>query len=218
MIQSGRDVILSKTASYKPSGSFQMVVPTGAVTTIAAGDFTNAGQLFNFRWDSATKNAYVHYIGAKFILTTAYTTAQETACHLVLASAFTVDGTNGTAVDCGSTVAATGKLRETFAKSVIGAGDVRVATNAAITAGTHTLHANAFSTLSGFSGAVGDTIPRSTAGAADGFGTLFDSREFGAPLVFDEDSGFVIINGPTMGAVGVGKWYFKVIWDEGTDN
>jgi hypothetical protein len=208
--------LLDRTASYLPQGSFQMDIPTGAVTVIAAGTAT-AGQLFVFRWDHATVKAYVRYIGAKFILTTAYTTAQETACELFLASAFTVDGTNGTAVDCGSTVTGTGKLRKNMAKSVIGAGDVRVADASAITAGTHTLHINAFSSLSGFMGTVGDTIPRSTSGAADGFGTLYDSRDFGYPLVFGEDEGFIIRNGPVMGAVGVGKWRFKVIWDEGTD-
>ena len=213
----GRQKILQRTAYYNPVGSFQMSVPTGAVTIIAAGT-ASAGHLFYFRWDSATLNAYVHYIGAKFILTTAYTTAQETAVDLYLCSAFTVDGTDGTAVDAGSTVTGTGKLRKTFAKSVIGAGDVRVATAAAITDGTSTEHINRFSSLSGFMGTVGDTIPRSTAGVGDGYGTLYSSRDNdGIPLVFGEDEGFIIKNGPVMGAVGVGKWDFKVIWDEGTD-
>ena len=210
----GRQKILQRTAYYNPVGSFQMSVPTGAVTIIAAGT-ASAGHLFYFRWDSATLNAYVHYIGAKFILTTAYTTAQETAVDLYLCSAFTVDGTDGTAVDAGSTVTGTGKLRKTFAKSVIGAGDVRVATASAITDGTSTEHINRFSSLSGWSGTVGDTIPRT--GDGDGYGALYDSREWGMPLVFGEDEGFIIKNGPVMGAVGVGKWDFKICWDEGTD-
>src|SRR5687767_8153030 len=112
----GRQKIAERATLYNAVGSFQMTIPTGAVAGIAAGDFTNAGQLFNFRRDSETRNAYVHYLGAKFITTTAFTTAQEVGCGLVLASAFTVDGTNGTAVDCGSTVVATGKVRETLAK------------------------------------------------------------------------------------------------------
>ena len=185
--------------------------------TIIAARTATAGQLFVYRWASTALIAYVHRILAKFTLTTAYTTPQETGCDLILASSFTVDGTNGTAVDCGSTVAATGKKREIFAKSVIGAGDVRVADASAITAGTHVLHANPIATLSDWSGAVGDTVPRSTSGAKSGYGTLYDSADHGGqPLPFDEASGFVIRNMLLMGAVGVGRWDFQIEWDEGT--
>ncbi len=213
----GRQKISERCALYNAVGSYQMDIPTGLGTLIAAGDFTNAGQLFVFRWDSAVRNAYVHYIGARFLCTTAFDTDQEVGCKLVLASSFTVDGTNGTAVDCGSTVVATGRVRETMAKSAIGAGDVRTATTAAITAGTHTLHANAFSSINGWIAEVGNTIPAVGSVNQNGFAPLYDSRENGMPLVFDEDSGFIIINSIVMGAAGVGRWHFRVCWDEGTD-
>jgi len=217
----GFEPILARTSNYTPVGSFQMCIPTGLATTIAAGDFTNAGQLFNFRWDSATLNAYVRYIGARFVTTTAFGAAQVVGCGLALASAFTVNGSNGTAVDCGTTKAATGKLRNVFAKSAILAGSVRVADASAITAGTHTLHANYFSTYLGWSGAAGATIP-AAGESPTGYAALFDgmnpsSPNYDSALVFTEDSGFVINNLVLMGAAGVGYWHFKVIWDEGTD-
>jgi hypothetical protein len=206
--------------NYDCQGSFRLVVSTGAVTTIAARTAT-AGQLFNFRWPAAatvgSTNAYIKHIGAKFFLSTAYGTAQETGCDLILAHAFTVNGTNGTAVDVGSTVTATNKLSSGMATSLITAGCVRVADTAAITAGTHTLDANPIGYLSAYSSAIGITVPTTGSGARDGFGTLFSAHESAhrAPIILDADQGFVIRNGPVMGATGVGHWEFLVEWDEG---
>lgn len=203
--------------AYSVTGSYRLVCSSGAVTTIAARTAT-AGQLFNFRFPAASPaKAFVKYIGARFILTTAYGTAQETGCDLILAHSFTVNGTNGTAVDVGSTVANTGKLLTGFATSGITAGCVRVADTAAITAGTHTLDANPVSTLSDWSGAIGATVPTTSSGSRSGYGTLWDYRQSAheAPIVLAADEGFVIRNLILMGATGVGRWDFCVEWDEG---
>lgn len=201
---------------YDMSGSYRLVCSSAAVTTIAARTAT-AGQLFNFRNPSTTHKCFVKYIGARFILTTAYGTAQETGCDLILAHAFTVNGTNGTAVDVGSTVANTGKLLTGFGTSKLTAGCVRVADTAAITAGTHTLDANPFSTLSDWSGAIGATVPTTSSGSRSGYGALWDSQASAhrAPIVLGTDEGFVIRNLILMGATGVGRWDFCVEWDEG---
>lgn len=201
---------------YDLQGSFRLVCSSGAVTILAARTAT-AGQVFNFRWPSSTSTkAIIRYVGAKFTLTTAYGTAQETGCDMILARSFSVNGTNGTAVDVGSTVTNTGKILTGLATSLITAGCVRVATDAAITAGTHTLDANPFGILSGWSGAIGDTVPRSTSGAADGFGTLWDARGANdAPLILGQNEGFILRNLILMGATGVGRWDFCVEWDEG---
>lgn len=213
----GYDKILQRNAVYEPAGSFRMGVSTGAVTLIAAATAT-AGQIFALRWSSSTKNMYLRYFGARFITTTAFNAAQEVGCDLIVASAFSVNATDGTAVDCGSTTAATGKVRETLAKSAIIANACRVASTAAITAGTHTLHANAMGRLAGWSAAIGDVIPSATRALADSYGILFDARDDkSAPLVFDADSGFVVRNTIAMGAGGVGRWDFLMEWDEGTD-
>lgn len=202
---------------YSVHGSYRLVCSSGAVTTIAARTAT-AGQLLNFRFPGASPyKAFVKYVGARFILTTAYGTAQETGCDLILAHSFTVNGTNGTVVDVGSTVANTGKLLTDFGTSKITAGAVRVADTAAITAGTHTLDANPISTLSDWSGAIGATVPTTGSGARSGYGTLWDYKAsaHGAPIVLGTDEGFVIRNLILMGATGVGRWDFCVEWDEG---
>ncbi|MBP9863252.1 MAG: hypothetical protein KBD62_35230 [Kofleriaceae bacterium] len=204
---------------YSVTGSYRLTCSSGAVTTIAARTAT-AGQLLNFRFPVASPaKAFIKYIGARFILTTAYGTAQETGCDLILAHAFTVNGTDGTAVDVGSTVANTGKLLTGFATSGITAGCVRVADTAAITAGTHTLDANPFATLSDWSGAIGATVPTTSSGSRSGYGTLYDYRASAheAPIVLGADEGFVIRNLILMGATGVGRWDFCVEWDEGVE-
>jgi hypothetical protein len=203
---------------YTLRGSYRLVASTGAVTVVAARTAT-AGHLLSWRWSSSTASCFVRYIGAKFTLTTAYTTAQETGCDLILARPYTVNHTGATAVDLGSTVTGTGKLITGSATSLMAtAGNCRIADTGALTAGTHTLHANPFGILSDWSGAIGDTVPRSTSGVGSGFGTLWDARAANAaPIVLTADEGFVIRNTILMGAVGIGRWDFCVEWDEGTE-
>ena len=158
-------------------------------------------------------------VAAKFMLTTAYGTAQETGCDLILAHSFTVNGTNGTAIDVGSTVADTGNLYSGQPTSVLTAGCVRTATSAVITAGTHTLNGAPIAILSGWSGAIGDMVPGLARGvpAGDGYGTLFDAdlSAHRAPIVLGQDQGFIVRNLVLMGATGVGRWDFLIEWDEG---
>ncbi len=205
------------TGGYTLRGSYKLVCSSGAVTTVAARTAT-AGHIFSFRWASSTANrCFLRYVGAKFTLTTAYGTAQETGCDMILARSYTASHTGATAVDVGSTVANTGKLMTGFATSLITANSVRVADTGALTAGTQTLDANPIGILSDWSSAIGATVPLATSGAMSKFGTLWDARDASAsPIVLAQDEGFVIRNLILMGAVGVGRWDFCVEWDEGT--
>lgn len=204
------------TGGYELRGSYRMTVSTGAVTLIAARTAT-AGFLFAFRWPDATRNCYLRYLGAKFVLTTAYTTAQETGCDLIVARAFTANTTGATAVDAGQTVTSTGEYRTVENVSLMGvAGLCRIADAGALTSGTHTLDANAMSILNGWSGAIGDTIPGVGSGAGNLAGVLWDARSDRMPLEFAQNEGFIVRNTILMGAVGVGRWDFTVEWDEGT--
>jgi hypothetical protein len=201
---------------WSSRGGYITSPSTGAVTTIAAATAT-AGQLLVFRNPSTTLQALIKSIKARFILTTAYGAAQETGCDLILARSFSVNATDGTAVDVGSTVANSGNLAADQPTSIITAGCVRVATDAAITAGTHTLDASPIGSLSGWMGAIGEQIPDEDAQDADGFGILYDASdsEHGSPIVLAADEGFVIRNKILMGATGVGRWDFKIEWEEG---
>lgn len=202
---------------YELRGSYRLVASTGAVTTIAARTAT-AGHLFAFRWAPAsltTYNAYVRYVGVKFTLTTAYGSAQETGIDMIVARSYTASHTGATAIDMGSSVA-TNKYATAQNTSLAGvSGLCRIADTGALTAGTQTLDANPIGILSDWSGAVGDTIPRSTSGASSGFGALWDARSSGFPLVLADDEGFVLRNLILMGATGVGRWDICVEWDEG---
>lgn len=205
------------SGDYTLQGSHRLVASTGAITVVTARTAT-AGHILSFRWSSAlATKCFLRYVGAKFTLTTAYTTAQETGCDMILAHAYTVSHTGATAVDTGSTVAHTGKLSSSFSTSLMGtAGLVRIADTGALTAGTHTLDANPIGILSGWSSGIGDTVPDAASGAREGFGALWDARSDDAsPIVFTTDQGFVLRNLITMGAVGVGRWDFCVEWDEG---
>jgi hypothetical protein len=198
--------------SYDVRGSYRLACATGAVTTIAA-----AGALLTLRWPSATHLMFLKRLLAKFTLTTAYGTAQETGCDLMLARAYSVNGTNGTAVDAGSTVTTTNKLIKAQPASLITAGCLRVATAAVITPGTLTADANPISALSDWSAAIGATVPLATSGAKSGYGVLWDAGESShdAPIVFAENEGFTVRNTVLMGATGVGRWDFVIEWDEG---
>lgn len=201
---------------YALRGSYRLVCSTGAVTTIAARTAT-AGQLLTMRNPSTTTALYLKRVAARFFCSTAYGTAQETGADLILARTYTVNGTNGTAVDVGSSVANTGSLQAAFATSVITAGCTRVADTAAITAGTHTLDANPIGVVSGYTSAIGIMVPEATSGAASNFANLWDYRlsAHGMPIKLVQDEGFVVRNLILMGATGVGRWDFLVEWDEG---
>lgn len=204
--------------NYTIRGSYRLVCSTGSVTVVAARTAT-AGFLFTQRWSSTTSaNAFIKYVGARFTCTTAYTTAQETGCDLIVARTYTASCTGGTAVDVGSTVANTGNLLAAQPTSLIVANATRVATTDAFTAGTQTLDANPIGLISGWTAGIGDAVPLATSGSQGGFGTLFDARtsRHEAPIVLVQDEGIVIRNLILMGAVGVGRWDFCVEWDEGT--
>lgn len=205
---------------YTLRGTYRLAVSTGAVTVIAARTAT-AGHLFAFRWSSSsTTLCRLRYVGAKFILTTAYGTAQETGIDMIVARSYTASHTGATAVDNGSTVADTGKALKHFDTSLAGvAGLCRVADTGALTAGTHTFDANPFSIMSGWSGAIGDTVPMASSLGGNRMGALYDARPPTGPanpLYFKQDEGFVLRNLILMGAIGVGRWDFQVEWDEVT--
>lgn len=200
--------------NYNVRGSYRLACSSGAVTTLAA-----AGQIFTLRWPDTTYKFWLKRLLARFVLTTAYGTAQETGCELILARAYTVNGTAGTAIDAGDTVTTTNKLIKAQPASLITAGCLRVATTAVITAGTLTLDANPIAMASGWSGAIGDMVPPAGSGSAvpGHYAVLYDGAlsAHEAPIVFGQNEGFVVRNKILMGATGVGRWDFLMEWDEG---
>lgn len=199
------------TNGYVLQGRYHVCVPSGLVTTIAAKTAT-AGELFTLRWPSSAASMYLRYVAVRFRVTTAFTAAQEVGAGLWLAHAYTGNGTNGTAVDLGTTIDDTGAYLSTQTDSLITAGCCRVADTAAITAGTRTLDAYPLRIVSAQVSGIADNVPD----ASGDYAVLFDGRSPGAlPLQFNANQGFSVCNTILMGATGVGRWEFEIEWDEG---
>lgn len=176
--------------------SYRMTFTTGAVTVIEAATAT-LGHLLAMRTDSSPFSVRVRTFEPEFILTTAFTAAQEVGFDLVLARPFTVLHTGG-----GATTMTGGKsLGSQDATTMVG----RLATTAGLTAGTHTLEANPIAKGSQWCSAIGTSLaPR-----------LYDftSQPLGG-LILAADEGLVVRNTILMGAAGVGKWHFTIEFDD----
>lgn len=204
------------TGKYDLTGSFIIQATTGLVTTAAAGT-ASAGHLFAFRWAHASRKAFIKRVGARFTLTTAYGTAQETGCDLRITRSYTAAHTDGTSIEIGSTTADTNSILSSLGTSVIAVDQIKIAATTGLTNGTHTIDVNSIGHLSGWSGAIGDQVPTAGSGAGGQHGVLFDMRTSAhqAPITLTTDEGIIIRNTILMGATGVGRWSFLVEWDEG---
>lgn len=206
-----------RCAGYKLRGRYRSDFAT-AGTTVVAARTTTAGFLASFRWDPSAANlllasqAYIRYVGARFVLTTAYGTAQQTGCDLIVGRSATAACTGGSALDLGGTITGSGKRRTIQGDSF---AEGRVGTTGALTAGTQTLDAFPVGVLTAWSAGIGDTVPLAAQGGNGGYGTLWDSRATGDHLILAGDETIIIRNLILMGATGVGNWYFAIEWDEG---
>jgi len=191
-------------------GERRLSVVSGALTTVAAGT-TTAGHLFSFRNPDTAKKVLLRYLAVDFNLTTAFTGAQAMGLDVISATGYTASHSGGTAIDVGSTLANSQKIRTNDATSCLTAGCVRMGTTGALTAGTHTLHANPLNQTQKWMGAVGAQISATLLDARDdGDGAVRSAWEFG------QDEGFIIRNVVLMGAAGVGSLIVTLEWDEVT--
>lgn len=156
---------------------------SGLLTAVAA-----AGPVFSFR-NSGTNLIMVRRVAVGFVTTTAFAAAQGLYYNLIKANAFTVSDSAGTAIY----TAGANKHRNSFT-NIASAPDVRIASTAALTAGTRTLETAPLSTVCGTSNAVGASMQTSL---------IFSHDPGDYPLILAQNEGFVVTNGIAMGAVGV---------------
>jgi hypothetical protein len=181
-------------------GSYKQTVTTGAVTTIAAGT-ASAGHILALRWAPTPTSLYARLksIEVEFLLTTAFGAAQEVGFDAYVARSYSAASSGATALDF---TGGTGKKLATYPTSQMTG---RIASAAAMTAGTQTLDTNAFARGSLWAGAVGATLgPR--------YYDFTATPEGGIMLANQE--GIIVRNTILMGATGVGKWHFTFEWDE----
>lgn len=177
-------------------GGYRYSGVSGLVTGVAAN-----GELFQMRWSDTANLALIDYVRVRSTLTTAFTAAQELIHEIILAAAWSVSGTGGTAITPSATNLA---KRSSFPQSKI--GDMRIASTAALGVGTKTLYGNALAAQHGWAGAQGQTAIDLTIDLTNG------GAEY--PVVLAQNEGLVIRNGVAMGAGGVMKTSVEIAWRE----
>lgn len=140
----------------------------------------------------------IRRVGVGFITTTAFTIAQKIDFGLMVARAFTVSDTAGTAI---ALVGTNAKHRTSL--GTLTSVDCRVAAAAALGAGTKTLDTNHLGQTGGWSGAAGITIQP----AQD---NLLQHSAGDYPVILAQNEGINIMNLTAMGAVGVGVLYVNL--------
>lgn len=186
----------SATGFNSSPNRFSLSAETG---TVGAGLSANS-ELFQFRWTSTTKTAAIRRIQVSAGGITAFT-AGFAKMDAVVARSWTVAGTGGgTATISGNNA----KLKTSFATTAV--TEIRIATTAALGAGTKTLDSQAFANV------VGSTT--ATAGTSIIFPTIiFDAMcDDQYPLLLGANEGFVIR--ATVPATGTWTGGFAVTWDE----
>ena len=196
---------MSRNAPYPALGHYVVDVATGA---IGAG-MASYGELFQFRWTANSNLAVIQEISVTGMRATTAFAVGAIDIKATVARAYTVSGSGGTALTL-TTEEAT--LRTNMGTSV--AGDVRVATTAALTAGTHTLDTQDLGRITTHSSAgpgvaapiIGSIyLPITTLFKAD-----LASGEY--PLILADDEGFVVR--ATVPATGVWNLGIRVKWAE----
>jgi hypothetical protein len=156
------------------------------------------------RWADPTAFFVLLRLAVGAGLTAAFTTGQFLDFEAILARAYTVNATAGTQI---TPSPGSQRMRTaTMAPSLLASeGEIRVATAAAITAGTQTLDSAGF--------AYGQ-IPGNAAGAAGSI-ELYNWRELGKhPIVLAMNEGIVVRMPTVMSAAGVGKAGITMEWAE----
>jgi hypothetical protein len=176
----------------------------GGFTGILPAALAANSEIFQFRWAHATNLAVVRKIRiSASVSTTFFAAGVPVQIDLVKSSAWTVAGTGGTAIS----PAALLKKRSSMGSSLVASGDIRIATTAALGAGTKTLETLSLSNL-----AAAGPITASLNGTILAPGTLLWQAEVGDgehPLVLAQNEGFSIrsvavpVTGTWMAAINV---------------
>jgi hypothetical protein len=131
---------LSKPIDYGSLGHYNW----GGFSGILPAALSANSEIWQFRWADSTRIAIIMGIKISACVTTTFFAAGvPVQIDLIKSTAWTVAGTGGTAI----TPAATLKSRTSMGSALLAAGDMRIATTAALGAGTKTLEANSIRAL-----------------------------------------------------------------------
>jgi len=171
----------------------------GASTGLIAATLAAGSTLFSFRWTDATRFALITSIRISAVVTAAITTGVVFDLEAVIARSFTASDTGGTAF---APLGANNKVRTSMGNSLV--GDLRLATTAALGAGTRTPDATAVGRIQGFTGT---TLGTSIFGNGSGPMYILDRQKAGEyPVVLAQNEGILVRNpliGPATGSFSV---------------
>lgn len=197
--------VISKPQDVGALGFYRFAGVTGA---IAAGMAAN-GELLQFRWTDATRFAVIHRIRVTGMRATTAFAAGTIDLKATIARAFTASGTGGTPL---TLTGENQQLRTSFGASLV--GDLRIATTAALGAGTKTLDTQDIGFIATHSSAgVGAATPI--------IGSIFlpiydlfwaDVGSGEHPIVLAQNEGFVVRG--TVPGTGVWNLGIEIGWAE----
>lgn len=183
----------------------------GATGAIAAGMGSN-GQLFSMRWTDATRLCVVTKVICTGVRATTAFAVGTIDIKATIARSFSVSASGGTQVTLTGDNQA---LRTSFAASLV--GDMRIASTAALTAGTQTLDSQDIGFLTTHSsGGVGSATPIIGSIYVPNNGILFDADVARGehPIVLVQNEGLVVR--ATVPGTGVWNLGLEIVWSEVT--
>lgn len=180
----------------------------GGLTGILPAALAANAEIFQFRWSDASRFAVIRKIRlSACVSTTFFAAGVPVQIGLIKSTGWTVAGTGGTGVTPDTTM----KKRTSMASTLLAAGDMRIATTAALGAGTKTLEANYLAMLAGAGPVTG-----SLDGQIIAPGTLLWQSETGDgeyPLVLGQNEGLSI---QSIAVPATGTWTaaIEIHWAE----
>ncbi len=193
--------VVTRPVDYGAFGIYSYGGSTGIIPAALAAN----SEVFQFRWVDATRLAIIRRVRlAASVTTTMFAAGVPVEIDMVKVTGWTGQGTGGTA----PTIAAMLKCRTSMGSSLMAAGDLRIATTAALGVGTKTLE-----TVSLRSIIAAGPITASLNGMIIPPGTLFweaEPGDGGHPLVLAQNEGFVI---RSVAVPATGTWRLAVMVD-----
>lgn len=221
----GLQIIDSNGVAWKMDGSLfnagrvtNKPIDCGALGSYTYGGFTGIlpaalaanSEIFQFRWADATRFAVIRKIRiSAAVSTTFFAAGVPLQIDLVKSTGWTVAGTLGT----GLTPAALLKKRTSMGATLVATGDMRIATTAALGAGTKTLEGLSLSSI-----AAAAPITASLNGTIIPPGTILWQAEIGDgehPLVLAQNEG-ISIRSVAVPATGTWTAGITIDWTEVT--
>lgn len=193
---------------YGSLGSYQVGVQSGLLTGTGV---TAGGTLFSCRWGDATRFAVIHYISAKYTVTTAFTAVQEIGLDVIVARSYTVSDSAGTAM---TLTGNSFKKRANMGTTLM--TDMRVGATTIVTKGTSTEDAQPIATTSGITHDLNPAAATVKLAVMQPQLVVDYTNGQDMPIVLAQNEGIRIRNTVVFPAAGAARLDVRMAWSEVT--